>query len=173
MGFEIARFTEKVDEELICTICGGVLQDAVAAGPCEHVFCKSCITQWLSRQSTCPVDRGGLTTQQLQPVPRIVRNMLARLEIRCENVQHGCTSTMKLDILDGHLLDCEFNPQKPVLCDKCDIEIPKDKLLTHSCIREVKKRFMDLIESYKKRIEKTEEEVEQLKRELRSRWSMR
>ena len=56
MGFDIRRFPNGVDEELICTsilniyfedltfvsgaICGGVLQDPLQAPTCEHAFCQ-------------------------------------------------------------------------------------------------------------------------------------
>ena len=58
MGFDIQRFPNGIDEELICrstenderncntsrsllgAICGGVLQDPVQAPGCEHAFCQ-------------------------------------------------------------------------------------------------------------------------------------
>lgn len=49
---------------------------------CEHAFCRSCINEWISRQPTCPVDRQAITTAQLRPVPRILRNLLSRLAIQ-------------------------------------------------------------------------------------------
>ena len=56
MGFDVVRFESPVDEELLCAICKGVFQDPVMAH-CEHVFCSSCIEEWLKRQDTCPIDR--------------------------------------------------------------------------------------------------------------------
>ena len=107
MGFEIKRFQGDVDEELICPICSGVLEDPLQvcvyflycvyqgnvysvcvvmnrfflctqAPACEHAFCRACITEWISRQPTCPVDRQAVTASQLRPVPRILRNLLSR-----------------------------------------------------------------------------------------------
>jgi len=57
MGFDIQRFPNCIDEELICkinffekkilnnyyflgSICGGVLQDPLQAPSCEHTFCQ-------------------------------------------------------------------------------------------------------------------------------------
>lgn len=48
------------------------------APACEHAFCRACITEWISRQPTCPVDRQAVTASQLRPVPRILRNLLSR-----------------------------------------------------------------------------------------------
>ena len=49
---------------------------------CEHAFCADCIVQWLNRQQTCPVDRRSISIAELKPVPRILKNLLSRLEIR-------------------------------------------------------------------------------------------
>jgi E3 ubiquitin-protein ligase NRDP1 len=40
MGFDIQRFPNCIDEELICSICRGVLQDPLQAPSCEHTFCQ-------------------------------------------------------------------------------------------------------------------------------------
>ena len=57
MGLDVNRVHGEVDEELLCPICSGVLLDPVAAPECEHAFCQPCISQWLTRRPTCPVDR--------------------------------------------------------------------------------------------------------------------
>ncbi|XP_026325289.1 E3 ubiquitin-protein ligase NRDP1-like [Hyposmocoma kahamanoa] len=107
MGFEIKRFQGDVDEELICPICSGVLEDPLQAPTCEHAFCSACIREWISRQPTCPVDRQAVTSSQLRPVPRILRNLLSRLCTSCDNAPHGCSAVLKLDSLQSHLLECK------------------------------------------------------------------
>ena len=42
---------------------------------------------------------------------RILKNLLYRLEIRCDNDQYGCTAVVKLDVLPIHLKECEHNPK--------------------------------------------------------------
>lgn len=99
------------------------------APACEHAFCASCIQEWLTRQPTCPVDRNPITPNQLKPVPRILRNLLSRLHIACDNKEYGCTAVVKLDMLPNHLNECEFNPKKPVHCELgCGLVVPKDEL---------------------------------------------
>ena len=49
-----------------------------------------CTSEWLGRQPTCPVDRQRLVIHHLKPVPRILRNLLSRLDISCENSKFGC-----------------------------------------------------------------------------------
>lgn len=169
MGFEVARFKEEVDEELLCPICSGVLEDPVQA-LCEHAFCMSCISMWLSRQPTCPIDRQPILQSQLKPVPRILRNLLARLYIACDNAGHGCTVVVKLDLLAAHLLECDHNPKKPVPCEQgCGQTIPKDELKDHNCVRELR----SLVDSQQQRlcdchVELTEQKMQlnDMKREL-------
>ncbi|PSN30920.1 E3 ubiquitin-protein ligase NRDP1 [Blattella germanica] len=139
MGFEVNRFQGEVDEELVCPICSGVLEDPLQAPVCEHAFCRGCIQEWISRQPTCPVDRQAITSAQLRPVPRILRNLLSRLCITCDNASYGCTSVMKLDALTSHLEECEHNPKRPVPCEQgCGLVIPKDELKEHNCVKELR-----------------------------------
>lgn len=106
---------------------------------CEHAFCRACINEWLSRQPTCPVDRNSLTPNCLIAVPRILRNLLSRLSISCENSAHGCTLIVKLDALASHLEECEHNPKRPMQCENgCGFVIPKDEYKDHNCVRELR-----------------------------------
>ena len=141
MGLDVNRFRGgQVDEELLCPICSEVLESPVQAPVCEHAFCTACIKQWLSRGSrTCPVDRMEFTANQLQPVPRILKNLLSRLEIACDNVDHGCEVVSRLDLLPRHLKECQHNPKRPVSCDKgCGFTVPKDEMKDHNCVRELR-----------------------------------
>ena len=85
---------------------------------CEHAFCNACITQWFAQQQICPVDRTVVTLAHLRPVPRIMRNMLSKLQISCDNAGFGCGATLRLDQLTSHLKDCQHNPKRPVSCEE-------------------------------------------------------
>ncbi|KAG9333988.1 hypothetical protein JZ751_009304 [Albula glossodonta] len=67
MGYDVTRFQGEVDEDLLCPICSGVLEEPVQAPHCEHAFCNACITQWFSQQQICPVDRTVVTLAHLRP----------------------------------------------------------------------------------------------------------
>ncbi|RXG69672.1 E3 ubiquitin-protein ligase NRDP1 [Armadillidium vulgare] len=109
------------------------------APSCEHAFCSGCIHEWLSRQQTCPVDRQPITPSQLKQVPRILRSLLSKLYITCDNKPHGCVSVVKLDCLKTHLEECDFNPKRPVPCEQgCGLVVPKDELKDHNCLRELR-----------------------------------
>ncbi|XDB50397.1 hypothetical protein AB1E18_003962 [Capra hircus] len=117
----------------------GVLEEPVQAPHCEHAFCNACITQWFSQQQTCPVDRSVVTVAHLRPVPRIMRNMLSKLQIACDNAVFGCSAIVRLDNLMSHLSDCEHNPKRPVTCEQgCGLEMPKDELPNHNCIKHLR-----------------------------------
>lgn len=79
MGYELARFVSasasgsgaagtpiSVDEELVCPICSGVLQEPVHTPQCEHAFCKECIHNWIDRKPSCPIDRSAITIQEVR-----------------------------------------------------------------------------------------------------------
>ncbi|CAF0719240.1 unnamed protein product [Adineta ricciae] len=141
MGFDLQRFPNGVDEELTCAICGGVLQDPLHAPTCEHAFCQVCINEWLSRVQTCPIDRTPMESDQLKPVPRILKNLLSRLNITCEN--EGCTAIVKLDALANHLAECDFNPKKLVECENgCGMMISKDNVASHNCIQALRNELV-------------------------------
>ncbi|UYV74383.1 RNF41 [Cordylochernes scorpioides] len=175
MGYDITRFHGEVDEELICPICSGVLEEPLQkslashlpyfqAPQCEHAFCKECIEEWVSRgQPSCPVDRHTMTASELQPVPRILRNLLARLSISCDNLLHGCTAVVKLDRLAAHREECPHNPKRPVACDKgCGLVIPKDELKDHNCVRELR----SVVQSQQVRLNEIGIQLAEQKREI-------
>lgn len=151
MGYEVERFVGVVDEELFCPICGLVLDSPLQIKDCEHCFCGSCIEEWLKHQRVCPVDRtpvppsceGSSLSSALGPAPRILRNLLSRLRIKCENEVFGCQTVTHLEGLQLHLNQCEYNPRRPVECDRgCGSVVPLDELTQHNCIKELREKIM-------------------------------
>jgi len=139
MGYDPSRFNGPVDDELKCPICCFVLQDAVQAPDCEHTFCDGCITEWLTRQSNCPVDRSPLTKQVLKPAPRVLRNLLAKLDIKCDFASGGCPAIVKLELLQSHMDSCDFNPYKPVICEKgCGFVLLRNQVEGHNCLSDLR-----------------------------------
>lgn len=149
MGYDITRFMDDVDEELICSICGQVLESPVQIRQCEHCFCGSCVNEWLKHQSVCPVDRNPVSPRDdlIQP-PRILRNMLGRLKMSCINKEFGCTVVVRLDGLQAHHNECQYNPKRPVACEKgCGLVVPLDEVSEHNCVRELHKIVKDKSDS--------------------------
>ncbi|PIK41107.1 putative dentin sialophosphoprotein [Apostichopus japonicus] len=94
--YEVDRFESPPDPDLVCCICQCVL-DKPLQSPCQHVFCKVCIETWLTNRKNCPNCRKSLRISKLKPVIPIVRNMINRLIIRCDNYSHGCIEGVKLE----------------------------------------------------------------------------
>lgn len=83
MGYDLLRFISEVDEEFHCSICTMVLEDPVQS-PCEHLFCNKCITDWLATDRRCPVDLNSFQLDDVKSLPRVFRNLLNKLEIKCD-----------------------------------------------------------------------------------------
>jgi len=84
MGYDLSHFTDTIDDEFKCGICHSVLKNAVQSSKCEHVFCSECINEWLNHRNFCPHNCQSLTKTDLTPAPRIIRNLLNKLQIKCE-----------------------------------------------------------------------------------------
>jgi E3 ubiquitin-protein ligase NRDP1 len=134
MGYDPVRFDCEVDEELKCPICCYVLETPHTS-PCEHTYCNDCINEWLSRQSNCPSCRLPLTRADLKPAPRVLRNFLAKLDIKCDFACGGCPAVVKLELLQAHMDSCDFNPNKSVTCEKgCGLEMRRNQVDGHNCL---------------------------------------
>mmetsp|Transcript_3867 Transcript_3867/g.9465 ORF Transcript_3867/g.9465 Transcript_3867/m.9465 type:complete len:390 (-) Transcript_3867:101-1270(-) len=55
-----------VSEELTCPVCLDLIRDCHAT-PCQHYFCRACITMCLQRRRSCPVCFADVREHQLQP----------------------------------------------------------------------------------------------------------
>ncbi|XP_033102581.1 dentin sialophosphoprotein-like [Anneissia japonica] len=164
--FEVDRFVNAPDPDLVCCVCYCVLDDALES-PCQHVYCKVCIYTWLDNRKSCPNCRRRLRSTRLKPVLPIVRNMINRLQIRCENVENGCTHVMQLEAYNSHVEMCDYRfvnctnneCNEKVLyknleehkhqclhrltkCEKgCDLLLPLGKLTGHNCLSELKEKL--------------------------------
>jgi hypothetical protein len=144
MGYDLDLFQGFISEELKCPVCCGVLEEPVQAVICEHTFCLKCIQEWLKSFETCPVDRDSLCLSQLEPVPRIVRNMLNHLQIKCKFEKEGCDKIVNLEDLHTHAKSCIYNPEALVPClSACGAMVPKNQLDKHDCIQDLRSLISD------------------------------
>ncbi|KAI4888893.1 hypothetical protein NFI96_013363, partial [Prochilodus magdalenae] len=105
-GYDVELFVDVPDDDLICSICQGVLRCPVRAA-CHHVFCKKCILQWLKRQETCPCCRKPVS-QSLIFVMFKLSKAIGRLKIKCRNEIRGCRDTFPLSEQYCHSMGCPF-----------------------------------------------------------------
>ncbi|EDW88341.1 E3 ubiquitin-protein ligase NRDP1 [Drosophila yakuba] len=170
MGFDVNCIVGHVDEELICPICTDVLEEPVQSAECEHAFCRACIDKWMLQKQICPVDRSVLLSSHLVPVSRLMRNMLARLKIKCTFSQSGCAQMLSLEEFRTHVAACEHNPKVVVECSKgCGMKVPKDEMSRHNCVFELRERVEQLVKEVsdlKQKQEDLEVENSSQRREL-------
>uniref|UniRef100_A0A8C1W0N8 PDZ domain containing RING finger 3a n=1 Tax=Cyprinus carpio TaxID=7962 RepID=A0A8C1W0N8_CYPCA len=128
MGFDLDRFEGPVDPDLICKLCGKVLEDPLST-PCGHVFCAACALQWLSKVSSCPVQCQKITSKELNHVLPL-KNIILKLDIKCDHRERGCNRVMKLQHLPEHAETCEFSP---VRCgnEGCDAVLSLKDVASH------------------------------------------
>ena len=129
-GYDDERFLHPVGHTLHCGICTNVLKDPVMCGQNEHLFCRICITMHLMNSQTCPNCIEPLTVAALSQASRGIRNLLAKLKIKCEFFDRGCGKFIELEHLERHVVDCGF---APVVCSNegCHLEVNKRDLLHH------------------------------------------
>ncbi|CAM4791319.1 unnamed protein product [Rotaria magnacalcarata] len=136
---------DSIDPELKCPLCTLPFQSPVASATCGHTFCQVCISQWMTRQATCPICRTMTSAKEFRPIStRIVLNQLERLLVRCKrcnqaNIQRGdihehekrcpnqTVSCPAFDIkckwkgarsaLTQHIQECPFQKIRPAIDD--------------------------------------------------------
>ncbi|XP_075997241.1 E3 ubiquitin-protein ligase PDZRN3-B isoform X2 [Genypterus blacodes] len=110
MGFELDRFNGTVDPDFKCNLCNKVLEDPLTT-PCGHVFCAGCVLPWVVQQSSCPVKCQRISTKELNHVLPL-KNLILKLEIKCDNHARGCDVVVKLQHLAEHAEMCDYSPAK-------------------------------------------------------------
>ncbi|XP_059426603.1 E3 ubiquitin-protein ligase PDZRN3-B isoform X1 [Carassius carassius] len=110
MGFELDRFKGAVDPDFKCNLCNKVLEDPLTT-PCGHVFCAGCVLPWVVQQSSCPVKCQRISTKELNHVLPL-KNLILKLDIKCDNHARGCEKIVKLQHLAEHAEMCDYSPAK-------------------------------------------------------------
>lgn len=128
MGYGIHRFLCNVDPNIVCAICGGVLDDAVVT-PCGHTYCTLCLETWLTSPNTCtcPECRAPLEPLDARPVLAL-RNLIGAMTVECENSDRGCKIVTKLENMSQHVESCGYVATQ---CGACGHEMHRYELPTH------------------------------------------
>merc|ERR1711923_585409 len=133
------RVKGTIADELICCICKGVLDDPYQSIGCGHMFCRRCVNQWLIENDKCPIDiHFSLTnnTENLLPAPRMIQNMINKIELSCEFATYGCEKFVRKDMLDHHEMKCDFNPQIKHRCEcGADFYLSLEQKC-HNCVKD-------------------------------------
>ncbi|XP_028419249.1 E3 ubiquitin-protein ligase NRDP1-like [Dendronephthya gigantea] len=109
-GYDEERFENKVNQNFLCQICFNDLKEPVVCLINQHCFCRSCITKHLENFKTCPTCADELTVETLAEPPRMVKNLINELKIRCVYIDRGCLEVVQLQHLDRHEETCGYTP---------------------------------------------------------------
>ncbi|XP_051878004.1 RING finger protein 151 isoform X2 [Pristis pectinata] len=175
-GYDIELFVNAPDPEFICTVCHGVLKGPVELC-CQHVFCKSCISNWLARKQECPYCRKKVKGVTRSVIP-MIHNMIGRLIMKCENKVYGCRYTFPLEQYKNHKAACEFRivscryegcateifhkniTAHEQVCEHwnqpcrmgCGVQLTRNQLEEHNCYRDAKRKYKEKITVLKRRL---------------------
>lgn len=91
---------KKVLQQFCCPICTNILEDFTACSDCEGLICRSCLNQWLARDTVCPLCK---TEFEEMKVSRQVRNVLNMCEFDCP---YGCGESFSYEHRKRHFSEC-------------------------------------------------------------------
>ena len=121
MGINVDNVIDKTGiVHLICSICTEVVEDPIILQTCEHMFCRVCITKWMTSETppigatNCPECRTIFSDSDIGKPSRILLNLIAEVKFRCGNP--GCQVIIKYGDYIIHGLQCEMAAVK---CDGC------------------------------------------------------
>lgn len=121
MGYDVHKFVEVVDANLLCGICGLVFEDPVLT-PCGHSFCLLCLETWLetaryknyihqhhqrfeTSTGSCPECREAVHPNESK-LELSLRNLIKGFYTYCEFKDQGCRTTVKLEHARDHAHRC-------------------------------------------------------------------
>ena len=80
--------------------------------------------------------RGKLTPDVIGPPPPALRELLSSLKVLCEH--SGCEAVVPYDSIKTHQVVCAHNPERPVSCNNCDLQMKASELVNHDCVAALK-----------------------------------
>mmetsp|Transcript_22937 Transcript_22937/g.38815 ORF Transcript_22937/g.38815 Transcript_22937/m.38815 type:complete len:260 (+) Transcript_22937:59-838(+) len=143
------RAWDDVDEDLICSVCVNLVEDAVQSPCCGSLFCRECVKTWLKDNKTCPSCRGYLCIKHLQTDKKSDMKSAACLRNCVEDGCDFCGTRAEMLIHDCANNDEKFAERVEELEDgvcelKKEHEAFKNSVLKKACKGEAKTFLMDL-----------------------------
>ncbi len=140
------EFVEELQDELMCSICTKVLNEPQMVNCCEQRFCKNCLTEWMTKNKTCPHCRN---TKFAYMHSMRQEDRISKLLVYCANKVHGCKSTLKISEYQHHLsvdnpqgcfftklpclIQCGANLFRGDLDKHCKAKCPKRRVQCQYC----------------------------------------
>jgi Zinc finger, C3HC4 type (RING finger) len=136
LGFELDQFVSPPPDVFICPVCMLVLNSPTG---CEngHVFCRSCLFEYLNRKKECPTCCVAINRNHVQR-NLVVENMISELMVRCEHRVSGCAWEGRLidsgshkDSCDFKLVDCPLFSSADGCCADCPGQVRRCDTVSH------------------------------------------
>merc|ERR1712130_111241 len=142
MGIDVDLFTDDVEIDLKCAICTDVLENPREIKQCQHIYCDSCIKQWIEERPICPTDQGPVAESDLGQAHRYVRNALSNLRLRCM----FCGTIIGYEQYERHRDTCDNNPENWTTCTFCSTDYKKNESDIHEdgCIGHLRDKIRKL-----------------------------
>jgi hypothetical protein len=104
----VALRPEEISDDLICSVCLELPLDPVLTKKCQHLFCRSCITEALgvNQCDKCPIDRTSCRVSQLVPLEGITKRIWGSIKVKCSKHREGCAWTGSLGDYEAHVECC-------------------------------------------------------------------
>ena len=98
--------------EFECDLCRNVLKKPVVIPCCRQTYCRDCIDEWLKERGTCPIDRKPLSIDGLSKAPRLVTNLINKMQIKCDYSDKGCPAVTTIKDKRDHNKICTYKDKK-------------------------------------------------------------
>ncbi|KAI0239492.1 TNF receptor-associated factor 4 [Lamellibrachia satsuma] len=134
-GFQYL-FADRVHQKLICSLCKLPMREPVKISSCGHVFCDSCLQEFLSEGIfKCPEDQLPLDYAKIFPDPDTEAEVLYN-RVHCIHNPEGCHWIDKLCKLQAHLDVCRYDTMPcPNSCAAMLSRICLDDHMQYTCPR--------------------------------------
>lgn len=171
MGVDTDEFVypERISSELKCPICTLVLEAPIVLTEYEHLYCESCLLDWMAVKPICPLTQQPLHPDKIRPPGRIITNMIGELERYCGNRKEGCPWQGEQQLLATHCEGCTYRPRgeliaeinkykKLLLDETTNFELEINRLDSENC------SYQEHISNLEVFIEQQTEQIDDLKR---------
>ena len=127
-GIPIERIKSNyaIPSDYFCTICQNLIWCPVEIVGCTHIFCKFCITRWISEKNICPNCKTNITTE-IRP-SKILERLFELITIKCNN--NGCKETPVYTNYIQHLKKCKFGKYK-CTNEGCNFKGIRNEVINH------------------------------------------
>lgn len=119
-------------DRLLCSICQNILFNPCRCSQCSMHYCKSCISLWLEKSSTCPHCRQPLKIDRFE---KTLKEDLDDLIFKCKLEVSGCTERINYESIEKHEKCCPFEVIK---CSFCEITNFRAQIKEHEQVCEMR-----------------------------------